>query len=358
MYSAFKNIQVNIYGESHAPEIGVNLLGIPRGIRISEEEVQKLVDRRKASNNAWSTRRNEEDKVEILSGIENGVTDGNEIHARIVNTDIRSKDYESIKNMPRPSHADYSAYLKNNSPVPIPGSGKYSGRMTAALCIAGGIAKQVLEKEGIKIYAYVSSIAGIKAKGYADGISKENLEKSQTYSIYNIESQERADIWTDAILKVRELGDSVGGIIECVVLNMKKGVGDALFEGLEGRISQSIYAIPAVKGVEFGAGFDIANKFGSEANDQFAVENGEVTLLTNNAGGINGGISNGEPILLRVAFRPTPSISKTQQSVNLETKEIKQINIEGRHDACIVPRAVPVVESAVALALLDAILDK
>lgn len=358
MYSAFKNIQVKIYGESHAPEIGVNLLGIPRGIRISEEEVQKLVDRRKASNNAWSTRRNEEDKVEILSGIENGVTDGNEIHARIVNTDIRSKDYESIKNMPRPSHADYSAYLKNNSPVPIPGSGKYSGRMTAALCIAGGIAKQVLEKEGIKIYAYVSSIAGIKAKGYADGISKENLEKSQTYSIYNIESQERADIWTDAILKVRELGDSVGGIIECVVLNMKKGVGDALFEGLEGRISQSIYAIPAVKGVEFGAGFDIANKFGSEANDQFAVENGEVTLLTNNAGGINGGISNGEPILLRVAFRPTPSISKTQQSVDLTTKEIKQINIEGRHDACIVPRAVPVVESAVALALLDAILDK
>ncbi len=358
MYSAFKNIQVKIYGESHAPEIGVNLLGIPRGIRISEEEVQKLVDRRKASNNAWSTRRNEEDKVEILSGIENGVTDGNEIHARIVNTDIRSKDYESIKNMPRPSHADYSAYLKNNSPVPIPGSGKYSGRMTAALCIAGGIAKQVLEKEGIKIYAYVSSIAGIKAKGYADGISKENLEKSQTYSIYNIESQERANIWTDAILKVRELGDSVGGIIECVVLNMKKGVGDALFEGLEGRISQSIYAIPAVKGVEFGAGFDIANKFGSEANDQFAVENGEVTLLTNNAGGINGGISNGEPILLRVAFRPTPSISKTQQSVDLTTKEIKQINIEGRHDACIVPRAVPVVESAVALALLDAILDK
>ena len=359
MYSAFKNIQVNIYGESHAPEIGVNLLGIPKGISISEEEVQKLVDRRKASNNAWSTRRNEEDKVEILSGIENGITDGKEIHARILNSDIRSKDYESIKNMPRPSHADYSAYLKNNSPVPIPGSGKYSGRMTAALCIAGSIAKQILEKEGIKVYAYVSSIAGIKAKGYMDGdISKENLEKSQAYSIYNIESQEKADIWTKAIMVAKEDGNSVGGVIECVVLNMKKGVGDALFEGLEGRISQSVYAIPAVKGVEFGAGFDMTTKFGSEVNDQFTVTDGKVALLSNNAGGINGGISNGEPILLRVAFRPTPSISKTQQSVDLKTNEIKEINIQGRHDACIVPRAVPVVESAVALALLDAIMDK
>ncbi|MBO4694452.1 MAG: chorismate synthase [Clostridia bacterium] len=359
MYSAFNNIKVEIFGESHAPEIGVRLSGIPKGIKIDEDKIQILVDRRKASQNPWSTRRNEDDNVEILSGLDNGYTDGSEIYARILNTDIRSKDYESIRNIPRPSHADYSAHLKNNSPVPIPGSGRYSGRMTAALCIAGSIAKQILEQEGISIYAYVSSIAGIKAKGYIDGdISKDNLEKARSYSICNIESQDKADIWTKAILLEKEDGNSVGGIVECVVLNMKKGVGDALFEGLEGRIAQSVYAIPAVKGVEFGAGFDIANKLGSEANDQFTVKDGEVSLLSNNAGGINGGISNGAPILLRAAFRPTPSISKTQQSVNIETKEIKQINIEGRHDACIVPRAVPVVESAVALAILDAILDK
>ena len=356
MYSVFNNIKVNIYGESHAPEIGVNLLGIPKGEKISIDEVQKFVDRRKGSNNPWSTARNEEDKVEILSGLDNGLTNGEEIHARIQNKDVRSKDYSSIQNTPRPSHADYAAYLKDGAPVPIPGGGKFSGRMTAAMCIAGGIAKQILKNDDINVLAYVTKIGNINAKSYLN--ENINIEKAYTYTIPNLDGEAKAQEMVSEIMSARDNLDSVGGVIECVVLNMTKGIGDALYDGLEGRIASSIYAIPGVKGVEFGAGFALASMKGSVANDQFTLNNGKIKLATNNAGGINGGISNGEPIIVRVAIRPTPSIARQQNSVDLKTNEIKKIEIKGRHDACIVPRAIPVVEAAVALAILDAKMDK
>ena len=359
MSSTYRNIDVEIYGESHASEIGVIVKNLPQNQEINLDELQAFLDRRKSGKNVWSTPRNEEDKIEILSGLECGKTTNSELKARIENRDVKSKDYSSISNKPRPSHVDYAAYLKTGAQIPIPGGGKFSGRMTAPMCIAGGIAKQILERENIKIFAYVKSIANISAKGYMD-VDVENINTKDIYasSIPNLEGQDVADKMTNAILDARANQDSVGGVIECVVLNMTPGIGDALYDGLEGRIAQSVYAIPAVKGVEFGAGFALANMLGSKANDSFIVKDGKIKTETNNAGGINGGISNGMPILLRVAFRPTPSIGKAQKSVDVVTKQETTIEIQGRHDACIVPRAIPVVEAAVALAILDAKLDK
>ena len=359
MSSTYKNLDVEIYGESHASEIGVIVKNLPQNQEINLDELQAFLDRRKSGKNVWSTPRNEEDKIEILSGLECGKTTDSELKARIENKDVKSKDYSSISGKPRPSHVDYAVYLKNRAQIPIPGGGKFSGRMTAPMCIAGGIAKQILEKENIKICAYVKSIGSVNAKGYMD-VDIESVDFDNVYAstIPNLEGQTIADKMTNAILDARSNQDSVGGVIECVVLNMTPGVGDALYDGLEGRIAQSVYAIPAVKGVEFGAGFALANMLGSKANDPFVIKDGKIKTATNNAGGINGGISNGMPIVLRVAFRPTPSIAKAQKSVDVETKQETTIEIQGRHDACIVPRAIPAVEAAVALAILDAKLDK
>ena len=359
MSSTFKNIDVEIYGESHAPEIGVVIKNLPENESVDLGELQLFLNRRKGVNKAWSTQRIEDDKIEILSGLECGKTTNKELQACIKNSNVKSGDYSSISGKPRPSHADYAAYLKNSGPVPIPGGGKFSGRMTAPMCIAGGIAKQILEKDGIQIHAYVKSIGFSTAAGYMDkDVRVVNFDDVYSYTIPNLDGQKAADDMTMAIEMARAGKDSVGGVIECVVLNMTPGIGDALYDGLEGRIAQSVYAIPAVKGVEFGAGFAFANMYGSDANDPFIVKDGKIETKTNNAGGINGGISNGMPICLRVAFRPTPSIAQKQNSVDVETKQETTIEIQGRHDSCIVPRAIPVVEAAVALALLDAKLDK
>ena len=359
MSSTFKNIDVEIYGESHAPEIGVIVKNLPQNESVDLDKLQLFLNRRKGVKQAWSTQRIEEDKIEVLNGLECGKTTAKEFKACIKNNNVKSSDYSSISGKPRPSHADYAAYLKNGGEVPIPGGGKFSGRMTAPMCIAGGIAKQILEKDGIIIHAYVKTIGGISANGYMDkNVRDVNFDDVYSYTIPNLDGQKAADDMTMVVEMARAGKDSVGGIIECVVLNMTPGIGDALYDGLEGRIAQSIYAIPAVKGVEFGAGFALANMYGSDANDSFIVKNGKIETKTNNAGGINGGISNGMPICLRVAIRPTPSIAQPQNSVDIAAKQETTIEIQGRHDACIVPRAIPVVEAAVALALLDAKLDK
>lgn len=353
-------LKIYIFGESHAEEVGVRLGGIDKGEGIDLKELQRFCDRRKSGNNLFSTPRKEDDKIEIISGIENGVTTGEVIKAVIKNKNMRSGDYEEILSVPRPSHADYTSFLKYGKI--FPGGGRFSGRMTLPLCVAGGIAKQLLAKRGIKIAAYISSIGNETGFSYSDCSDKVPLPP------YNLISSEQKSGFAapgggavkkrliDEAEKAKKAGDSIGGTIECIVYDMERGVGGELFDGLEGKIAYSVFAVPAVKGVEFGRGFDIAKMRGSEANDRMYMSGNSVAFKSNNSGGIQGGISNGEPVTFRVAVKPTPSVALKQETVNLATGENAEIEIQGRHDCCIVPRAVVCVEAAAALALYDAVL--
>lgn len=364
MRSNFEKLKIEIYGESHAPEIGVSIDGIPKGCELTLANVDALLERRRSHGEVWATPRKEDDIPEIVGGLtrtESGYLVDGIIQMRIKNANVRPKDYANTLSVPRPSHADYAAYAKDGKISS--GGGRFSGRLTAPLCIAGGIAQELLESAGIRVCAYISELAGIVGKGYKNtenialfGIDKDK-EKQIKSSDFPLYDQGAKDDMQSKIKLAASEGDSVGGVVECVVTGLEAGMfGDALFEGLEGKIAYSVYAVPAVKGVEFGSGFDLANKRGSEANDGYKIVNGKVVTSTNNSGGINGGISNGMPIALRVAIKPTPSISKTQRSVELESMKECELNIKGRHDACIVPRAVPCVESAVSLAILDEML--
>lgn len=358
MRSNFEKLYVEIYGESHAEKIGVKIGGIPLGSTFTLKDVDDLLARRKGGGGAWATSRVETDVPNWTSGIErygDKYKVIGEISAEFVNGNVRSDDYDLA--VPRPSHADLAAYLRDGKLSP--GGGRFSGRMTAPLCVAGGIVKELLEQHGIRLAAYISSIKDIELTGYKNVKNRTCIEnyvknisqRSDNFPAFDSVNVEYAKM---AIKEAAAVGDSVGGTIECVVLGVKAGsIGEALFEGLEGKIAYALFAIPAVKGVEFGDGFDITKLSGSCANDPVKVENGVIFTETNHSGGINGGISNGMPITLRVAIKPTPSIGRAQRSVNLATLEPVELKIRGRHDACIVPRAVPCVESAVALALLD-----
>ncbi|MBO5712815.1 MAG: chorismate synthase [Clostridia bacterium] len=347
-----KNITVEIYGESHAEKIGVKATGFPR-FTFSEDKLNNFLARRKANKGVFSTSRKELD-APIFTGVNNGEILG-DFSADIYNQNTRSNDYDNLIGKPRPSHADYVAYVKNGV-TNFAGGGRFSGRLTAPLCVVGGIAKQYLESLGIYVSAYVSSVGEINAKSYKNGV----LSYADVETLRNdgeFPSLDKKEEILNKIATVKAQGNSVGGTVECVVYGLKAGVGDNLFDGLEGKISRLIYSIPAVKGVEFGLGFDIAKTTGSTANDELYYDNnGEVNFYSNNAGGINGGISNGNLVTMRVAFRPTPSISKTQRTIDVINKQNVQIEVNGRHDACIVPRAVPCVESAVCIAILDEII--
>ncbi|MBR5640822.1 MAG: chorismate synthase [Firmicutes bacterium] len=325
-----KNIKVSLFGASHAPAIGVTVEGLPAGETVDLQELQAFLERRAPGRDELSTARREPDVPEFLSGLTDSRTDGKPLKAVIRNTDARSGDYESIKDTPRPGHADYTARVKYGEGFDMAGGGPFSGRMTAPLCVAGGIALQILARKGITIHAQVISAGGVSGN----------------------EAVMRA-----AIAAARDEGDSVGGIVECMAEGVPAGLGGPFFEGLESRIADAVYGIPAVKGVDFGAGFSAAYMTGSECNDPFEVQDGRIVTKTNNCGGILGGISTGMPIVFRAAFKPTPSIAKEQQTVNLKTLENTTISVPGRHDPCIVFRAVPVVEAAAALAILDAMLD-
>lgn len=362
MKANFEKLKIEIYGESHASEIGVKMSGIPKGVPLTLCDVYRMLERRRSHGEIWATPRKEDDVPEIASGLvaKDGayVTDGDNIEIKIVNGNVKSGDYANILTVPRPSHADYPAYVKDGRISS--GGGRFSGRMTAPLCIAGGIAQELLESAGIRVTAYIGEIAGVKGASYKsdrdvsiNGIDKERESKIKTSAFPLLDEGCKEDMQS-AIKSALKDGDSVGGVVECVVTGLEAGtVGDALFEGLEGKIAYSVYAVPAVKGVEFGSGFSVAEMRGSEANDCYCVTDGNVKTTSNNSGGINGGISNGMPILLRVAVKPTPSISRGQKSVDLASMRDTQLEIKGRHDACIVPRAVPCIESAVCLALLD-----
>lgn len=364
MNANFEKLKLEIYGESHAPQIGMRMSGIPSGSELTLGCVNNLLERRRSRGEAWATPRKENDVPMIVGGLkksERGYTVDGVIEMTIQNGNVRPDDYKNTLTVPRPSHADYAAYAKDGKISS--GGGRFSGRLTAPLCMAGGIAQELLQSADIHVSAYISELAGIKGRGYTNdksialhGIDEhtESLIKSSDFPL--LDDGVKSDM-QDAIKSAAKDGDSVGGIIECVVTGLEAGMlGDALFEGLESKIAYSVYAIPAVKGIEFGSGFGLSAMRGSDANDGFTVEDGKVVTATNHSGGINGGISNGMPVTLRIAVKPTPSVSVVQRSVDLETKTPCELRIKGRHDACIVPRAVPCVESAVSLAILDEML--
>ena len=340
-----KNLKITIDGESHSKSMNLVVHNFP-SFNYDESLLLEFLDRRKASTFKFSTKRNESDIPSVK--LENGV-----LSATILNGDVKSGDYNELRGKPRPSHADYCWHVKN-SVYDFTGGGRFSGRLTSMLCVAGGLAIQYLNKIGIFIGAYVSQVGGVFGDSYKNKkFSFSELVKLREGDAPSLSNKQEMLL---EIEKASKNGDSVGGRIDAVVYGLKAGYGDNLFEGLEGKISTLIYSIPAVKGVEFGAGFDLCGMVGSVANDQMYYNGDNVDFYTNNAGGINGGISNGNDITLSVAVRPTPSILKEQNTVDLINKENTKISIKGRHDACIVLRAVPCVESAIALAILDEIL--
>lgn len=348
-----ENLKLTIFGQSHGAAIGMTLDGIPAGLPVDFDELQAFLNRRAPGQNNWSTPRKEGDRPEFLAGILDGFTCGAPIAAVIHNTNTRSGDYANLKDCPRPGHADYTAQIKYGGFQDAAGGGHFSGRLTAPLCIAGGLCKQWLAEQGIRIGARIATIAGVK-----DGFDVNYLNPQldligKDFPVFSPDAGERMQA---KIAEARSECDSVGGIIECYITGVPAGLGEPMFGGVESRISQIVYGVPAVKSVEFGIGAEAANLRGSQCNDAFTVANGNISTLTNNAGGILGGITNGMPIVFRAAIKPTPSISRPQQSVSLSGGKEQELVVKGRHDPCIVPRAVPVIEAAAAIALFDLML--
>ena len=347
-----KHLHLSIFGQSHSQGIGMVLDNIPAGLPVDTELLQTFLSRRAPGTSPLSTSRKEADSPKFLSGIVDGFTCGAPIAAIIENTNTRSGDYRNLKDCPRPGHADYTAHIKYGGYQDVSGGGHFSGRLTAPLCIAGGLCKQWLETKGIRISAHIQSIAGILDESF-DGC---NPQIDAVHDDFPVLNASRGKEMADAILAAKAKGDSVGGIIECAVTGLPAGLGDPMFDGMESRIASIVYGIPAVKMVEFGAGSRVANILGSENNDAYTVQNGKVVTNTNNCGGILGGITNGMPLIFRCAIKPTPSIALPQESISLSRMEDTTLQITGRHDPCIVPRAVPVVEAAAAIAIFDAYL--
>jgi chorismate synthase len=400
-----KNFIIDIFGESHSRAIGVVINGIPPGTPLDGAEIDAFLARRKPSNAVHSTARKERDRAVVLSGLLDGRATGAPLCIIIENADTRSSDYEKLRTNFRPSHSDYAAYVKYCGHNDYRGGGQFSGRLTAALCAAGSVALSILSARGIEITAYLASVGGVRAVSYldgAEGLTSEKIReiKSAVYPLLD-KSYEKAII--EEISAAAREGDSVGGVVECVVTGLPAGVGEPIYDGLEGSIAKMIFAIPAVKGIEFGRGFGVSEMRGSAANDAIYYEENScenpterggldgkkaneirgidplkfgcldgvkkqekcgglddiknrIKTRTNNNGGITGGISNGMPILFRTAIKPVPSISKEQDTVDIESRKNTKLTIHGRHDSCIAPRAVPVVEAAAACVLLDFLL--
>jgi chorismate synthase len=343
--------RITSFGESHGKCVGVVIDGCPSGLALSEDDVQPELNRRRPGQSQITTKRHEEDKVELLSGVFNGYTTGAPICMLIWNQDVDSSKYELFRHVPRPGHADFTACKKYGGFNDYRGGGIFSGRITASFVMAGAIARKLLRDVlKIDIVAYTTEVGGITAEKIEDvSLIKENVEKTPIRTA----DLEIAEKMIELIVQTEKEGDSVGGIVECTVTNVPVGLGAPVFSSLESDISKAIFSIPAVKGIEFGAGFRSARLKGSENNDAFQIMEGKIVTKTNNSGGILGGISNGMPITFRVAIKPAPSIRKKQDSVNILKKKETTIQIEGRHDPCLVPRVVPVVESMTAIVLVD-----
>lgn len=359
MSSTWNNkITFSIFGESHGQAIGVCMDNVPAGESIDINEVYEFMARRAPKSNGLTTSRKEKDMPQIMSGFYNGKTTGTPLCAIIANNDHHSQDYSNLSKLARPGHADYTGALRYRGFNDLRGGGHFSGRLTAPLCFAGAVAQQILRKRGIYVGAHIAEIHGIKDKSFDPiNTSKDDIRelwKKDFPVIIDVQGNEMKKQIEDA----KAQGDSVGGIIEAIAINVPAGIGSPIFDGLENSIAQLIFGIPAVKGLEFGAGFESARLTGSQNNDEFYVnDSGYVVTRTNNHGGILGGISSGMPITLRVAVKPTPSIAKPQETVDYSAMKNETLEIKGRHDPCIVPRAVPAVEAALNIALLNHMLD-
>lgn len=349
-------LKISVFGQSHGRAIGVNIDGLPAGEVIDLDALQAFLDRRRPGKDGLSTARKEGDRPIFLSGVESGRTCGAPLCAIIENSDQHSSDYDELCYKPRPSHADYTAYVKWGGQADMRGGGHFSGRLTAPLCIAGGIAKQILARRGVFVGAHLASVGPEQDQAFPLYPTAALFDQvaSKPFPVLDDAAGERMQ---SLIRTVRAEGDSVGGIVECAVIGLDAGLGDPMFDGMENRLAAALFGIPAVKGVEFGAGFAAAGMRGSEHNDPFTVENGVIRAKTNHAGGILGGITTGMPVTLRLAVKPTPSIARPQQTVSLSAMEEAPLQIRGRHDPCIAHRAVPVVEAVTAAVILDLLLE-
>ena len=350
--SKLNKIQLEIFGASHEAEIGVNVYGIDKGLKIDKEKLQQFLNRR-APGQAFTTPRKEDDSVEFVSGIdENGKTTGEKIVAIIKNTNVKSKDYSELYTHPRPSHTELVSFYKYGKDRDVRGGGHFSARMTAPLCIAGGIFMQLLEEKGIRIGAHLSSVYDIEDEKYDKTTNEIKPNAKDFPTLDESVGNKMKEVIKNAFIE----GDSVGATIECKAINLPVAIGEPMFYGIESVLSSLVFAIPAIKGFEIGNGFDACKIKGSENNDEILAKDGKIITKTNNAGGVNGGITNGMPLVFRVGLKPTPSISKPQNTINLDTLEPYVLQIKGRHDPCVGVRAVPIVEAVCAIALAEFLL--
>ncbi len=348
-----EKIKISVFGESHGGGIGVVIDGLPAGEAIDFDAVLAQMARRAPGRDKTATPRKESDLPRVLSGMLGDVLTGAPLCAVIENTNTRSQDYGDLLAKPRPGHSDYTAYIKYHGANDIRGGGHFSGRITAPLVFAGAVCRQLLERRGIQIAAHIQSVGSIHDKPFDPVAVPSALIKRLSASFFALIDESAEEPVRAEIEAARLAQDSVGGTIECAVTGLPAGVGEPMFDGLEGAIAKAVFGVPAVKGIEFGAGFALAAMRGSRANDAFCYDNGHVVTETNHCGGILGGIANGMPLIFRCAVKPTPSISQPQKTVDLQTGENTVLTIHGRHDPCIVPRAVPVIEAVTALAIIN-----
>ncbi len=352
-FSLGKKVKITVAGASHSESIDVKVEGLPKGEALDLEEINELLKRRQGGNAAYTTARKEKDEPVITGGLADGVLSGEPLVAKFINANARSGDYKKMRSVPRPSHADYTAYVKYKGEMDMSGGGFFSGRMTLPMCFAGAVCMQILKRRGIDIRAHIMQVGSVFDDPF-DPVSQERTKLAD--HVLSVVSKSAGDKMVSVMEAASRAGDSVGGCIECKITGIEAGVGDPIYDSVESVISYGMFGIPAIKGIEFGEGFGVCADNGSTSNDGFCIKDGKVSCVTNNSGGIQGGITNGMPVIFRVAVKPTPSIYKPQRSVNLETMEECELVIEGRHDACIVPRVVPCVEAMTALMLADMIL--
>lgn len=354
-----KNIRISIYGGSHDDHIGVIAEGLPQSFSVDMDELLRFMKRRAPGQNTLSTPRKEADLPEFLSGLDGNTIVGETLHAIIRNTSQRSSDYNNLSFVPRPSHADFAARCKYGEAVDLRGGGHFSGRLTAPLCIVGGICLQYLRSRGIHIGAHVSAIGDVRDTPFdAVSVSEKEFSLLADRKDFPVLDEQKGAEMRTLIEAARSMGDSIGGIIECAAIGLPTGLGEHMFDGVENRLAAILFGIPAVKGVDFGIGFDGVSLRGSEYNDAFVTDGTRITTRSNHVGGILGGMTNGMPCVFRVVMKPTPSIFCEQDSVDMTTMTPVKLSIQGRHDPCVVLRAVPVVEAAAAIAITDLLLDE
>jgi chorismate synthase len=350
MANSFGNLfKITSFGESHGICVGVIVDGCPAGFKISEKDIQKEVDRIRPGESAALTARREKNKVEIISGVLNGVATGAPIGMLVRNEDVDDSAYEKLRFLPRPGHADYTAYVKYGGFNDWRGGGRFSGRVTAGFVMAGAVARKILAGIGVDIIAHTVEIGGITAKH----VPCEKIREKISADVLRCADPAASKKMMALIEKTGTAQDSLGGVAEGIALNVSAGLGEPVFDTLEGELAKALFAVPAVKGVEFGAGFNAARLKGSENNDVYAIKNGKMVTLTNNAGGILGGISTGMPLVVRAAIKPVSSIGVEQQTVDIKKKQDAVLKVGGRHDVCIVPRAVTIIEAMMAVTLCD-----